>query len=787
MDSLKTPTRKRKSPTYANENAVLTAAAKISFGTPSTVERRSATFEAKTPMHEAKTPMIRAAFRRSAEVEDASGSPTAPPKEPAPSASRNGRRKSRRQSYLYATKNAQMQREVENDLEQARRDEEDAKLATGDAMGMDGDEEAGLLFLEAPGSVERRKRKSMDRTDDLTAAMRGSPLRFTLPESTSEPEHEADEMQENAETQNQAATRIQTCFRAYLARQELAASQLAANELRQQILAATTIQALWRGCFVRRGLMRQQRAAVTIQKAWRGRTIAVPQAEVSSAPAQAEPSTDILTGFLARWEAKNAEKRAAVSSTMASLGTSSASSIPSSAEVREPSPEAAAGEPLEPLRPKRSGRSRSKIAQPATVFSPVGSKAPVILSADQAPSALLRSTREVAPRSRLPGPGFTGSRRVVVPASVSVSLPSASVSAARPPAQATTPLRKTLTTESVLSSGALRVPSPSPRKVGLGSPSRRVNPVRTVPTAAPPKLALHPPTSLSAATDVPASPRSLKRPVTTSLSGLGSPSRKKVSASSAKKAALSEPEVAAPERSLRKRPATPAAAKASGIPTLSNSTSLPSRRSRLPTPVIAPTASASALASSTSTPARSMVYFTPAEITKATRQNTHQNRLYRCDFERVVVKKDVPRPPSPNAKAQHKMAVEARAKRRKLLEKKGQEGLTMGPGDDEPWPFVRPTPSKKRIRWGPQLDDDEVDNEEKMHSSPRTAKEKGPGKGCIAKEVRLDEMGNPVDAKEPLTPVIGRSGKVVVKKIFDNAKMPSSFLSYMQFLLTHSD
>ena len=103
-----------------------------------------------------------------------------------------------------------------------------------------------------------------------------------------------------------------------------------------------------------------------------------------------------------------------------------------------------------------------------------------------------------------------------------------------------------------------------------------------------------------------------------------------------------------------------------------------------------------------------------ADLAKFTRRNTNQNRLYNCGFERIVVKKAVARPPSPNAKVQTRMAAMSRIKRRKL---ESANGYQLGPGEHEPW-----SPSKQSsstIKW-PKALETEVNGESDIPTLAKT-------------------------------------------------------------------
>ena len=90
---------------------------------------------------------------------------------------------------------------------------------------------------------------------------------------------------------------------------------------------------------------------------------------------------------------------------------------------------------------------------------------------------------------------------------------------------------------------------------------------------------------------------------------------------------------------------------------------------------------------------QSLTKLTQPEVNQITLKNTQRNRRYDIDFEREVVHVERPRPPSPDAQKQHRLACEARQERYKIAEDKG---VVLGPVDWEPSPL---TPTRKGVRW----------------------------------------------------------------------------------------
>ncbi|CAI2180133.1 14390_t:CDS:2 [Funneliformis geosporum] len=155
-------------------------------------------------------------------------------------------------------------------------------------------------------------------------------------------------------------------------------------------------------------------------------------------------------------------------------------------------------------------------------------------------------------------------------------------------------------------------------------------------------------------------------------------------------------------------------------------------------------------------------------LNRLTRQNTDRNKEYRCEFNVVVVRKNVPKPLSPASKLHEKMkngggiisSLRSRNNHGKdntgshipVLKSRGGRQ-----NQDE-------SSSSKGVHW-----DEERLTQELSHvvsSSPRIARQKPIPKSCLkSTNPPIDSLGNVIDADSSLTPVIKRGIKVTVKQI----------------------
>ena len=118
------------------------------------------------------------------------------------------------------------------------------------------------------------------------------------------------------------------------------------------------------------------------------------------------------------------------------------------------------------------------------------------------------------------------------------------------------------------------------------------------------------------------------------------------------------------------------------------------------------------------------------ERAELVRKNTQKNCVP-TPHKRQVERRPIPRPPSPNAALQTRLAAEDRRKRKAHFERTGVE---LGPGDPfgfEPKPL---TPPKKGVRWGAPLEQGYSSEPEETHT-PSVAKTLEVEAGVLAKKV----------------------------------------------------
>lgn len=376
--------------------------------------------------------------------------------------------------------------------------------------------------------------------------------------------------------------------------------------------------------------------------------------------------------------------------------------------------------------PNDSSPSRA-VATPRRV--PVGVMSPVKMRQLVAavPSSVQKVKKNIVLKPRLPSPP-----RLARPDSTSRTEPTPRDTAPRPAALV------------------------SPIRVAVASERKREAPEAASNRAKKSKIVVaKPPVS---ALPVPAARSALPQPVA------GRATRALSSSTAARVPATTRP--AAPT-TTRKRSAPVAATPAP----IARPPSRQGSRAAAPTPAPAPT-----------TPAKS-ISLSAAELTKQTRDFTAQNRIYRCDFDRQVVRRDGPRPTSPTAKRQTEIAAKNRSRRRRLSKSRG---WTFGAGDDDDWnPALHCAPldvapraeavadrprKKKAVTWDEQLETD-------LHVLPRTSPtevarqfrlhKRKPAPGTALFQVELDELGNlPTHRRaQPLTPDLGRAQKVTILKV----------------------
>ncbi|KTW25971.1 hypothetical protein T552_03245 [Pneumocystis carinii B80] len=709
-------------------------------------------------------------------------------------------RKSRRQSYLYATKNSVM---LEQQRLQEIMDDKDFELYSNNSM------EENLLFTEAPGSIERKIKKKND-TGKLfltpsTCQRRVKTLRrfsvfntmiprsipsISRRKSTSLLLQKQNKIMHDTHEKNiltpemplLCCIRIQATIRGYLIRKSIFLQNQAARIIQLKYItilskrrfslqkrSAIIIQSAWRGWLGRMRYLEMIEACICIQKWWRQlskekkakqtkEVVRVEEREVIKNIS----NNSSLHGFLKKWESKKALVTATKDKNIKEKFMLEDNNTSTVDKIKENIPPRLTEELSSPQKPNlisnQSPKSFKKTAKQKISSSDSRSASSMTLMLKQSIStarilsnptnSILSTTahnyctsfqnRSKLPRSRLAAPGFASKTSVLTDVSPNL-LNQDTIDVLNTPAK-----KNKVDGVSAIAS---KVSTPSPRKNPcLTSPLRK--------TTKKNQLLGYRKTALLAPQNINSMHFSHVIPESTSPqkninhfvnNGLSSPSRHKIINQS--DLTSKNLEVNNEERNF------PTRSRTTESKTLSTST-LQSYTSAIKN-IISQNLSGSY---------RSLNYLTLGEITKMTRQNTYQNRIYRCDFNRVIVRKNYSRPPSPTAKSQSKLAAEARIRRRKFQKEKKHD-YALGPGDDDNWIPKELTSLKKGVKWNKLLESEIGEPNhgiEKLNSSKIKVQ-----KGCLSKKtklIRLDDLGNVLDAREPLTPVIGKAETVIIQK-----------------------
>lgn len=716
-------------------------------------------------------------------------------------------KKSRRQSYLYATKSSVT-------LEQQRLQE---MINDRDAEFYSNNLEKKSLFTEAPGSVERKIKKRKSDVGKLlptlsafqkrtrtsrrfsifntvtprsisTISRRRSTSSLLLQRQNKSPCHTFEKEIKAYEIPIPFCIKIQAFIRGYLIRKSILHQNRAVKIIQRKYLtilirrkfllarkSAIIIQSAWRGWVERMRYLEMIEACICIQKWWRqlsqGKKAKNNNALIRTEEKETTKnisSNSSLEGFLKKWESKKALVAATKNKDIKKNHLSKEEDTNIEEEVKKDIPLHSTEESLSqktniPVGSSESPKLSKKISKPKNSISHSKSSTSMTLMLKQSislstarilsnPTNSISSTNtnnsytSFQNRSRLPRSKLTGSTLV----SKTTVLSDISPNSLREDTIEilSTPIKNKL---DGISTGALRVSSPSPQKNAyFGSPFRKV--AKKNQSVFCRKTALLVPQNIKAlhSSQTVSENISPKKNSNSFLNnGLGSPSRQKV-VNQTDFFTFRNSETNNEERTLYNR------SKTIDSKALSTSTLQPHT----------PTVKHNTICQNLSTPYRSLNYLTLGEITKMTRQNTYQNRIYRCDFNRVIIRKNQVRPPSPTAKSQSKLAAEARLKRKKLQKEKIHD-YTLGPGDDDNWVPKELTPLKKGVKWDKLLESElgqSISNY--TLEKPDCGKIKSQ-KGCLSKKVhmiRLDDLGNVLDAREPLTPIIGKAETVIIQK-----------------------
>ncbi|QSL65774.1 hypothetical protein MERGE_000052 [Pneumocystis wakefieldiae] len=709
-------------------------------------------------------------------------------------------RKNRRQSYLYATKNSVM---LEQQKLQAIMDDKDFELYSNNTM------EENLLFIEAPGSVERKIRKKSDIGKlSLTpstcqkrekVSRRSSVFNTMIPRSTSTISRRKSTsllLQRQNKTLHRThekdvwtskmpllcCIRIQATIRGYLIRKSIFLQNQAAKIIQlkyitilakrmffRQKRSAIIIQSAWRGWLGRMRYLEMIEACICIQRWWRqlSKEKKVKQEKAVVKVEEKEFMKNIsnnssLQGFLKKWESKKALvtatknkdiKRNSLLGNNTDMVDSMKENIPSSLVKQLSSPQKP-NTSISNESPKSFKKTKKE--KNLSSYSKSGSSMTLMLKQSISTARILSNptnsilstsvnnystsfqNRSKLPRSQLAAPGFILRTSVLTDISPNL-LKQDTLDVLNTPAE-----KNKVDGTSVVT---LKASSPSPRKNPcLVSPLRKT--AKKSQALGYRKTALLVPQNINSTHFSYAIPESIspqKNINHFTNNGLGSPSRHKI---------INQSDLASKNLQVNNEERNfPARSRTIELKTLS-APSLQSYTSTIK----------NTISQNLSSSYRSLNYLTLGEITKITRQNTYQNRIYRCDFKRVIVQRNYLRPPSPTAKSQSKLAAEARL-RRMRFQKEKMHDYVLGPGDDDNWIPREFTPLKKGVKWNKLLEFEIGEPNhtlEKLNSSKIKVQ-----KGCLSKKtnlIQLDDLGNVLDAREPLTPIIDKAETVIIQK-----------------------
>ncbi|KAF8446644.1 hypothetical protein BGX38DRAFT_655176 [Terfezia claveryi] len=155
----------------------------------------------------------------------------------------------------------------------------------------------------------------------------------------------------------------------------------------------------------------------------------------------------------------------------------------------------------------------------------------------------------------------------------------------------------------------------------------------------------------------------------------------------------------------------------------------------------------------------SLSKMTQPEVNQLTTRYTARNRRYDIDFERKVVRVERDRSSSPDAKTQHRRALEDRKKRYEVEE---ETGIVLGPGDPMDYEPEIKTPTRKGVRWHTDLEFGWDEDLEKNSPSAAKKKAKEGFNGIVRKQVPLDPFGNVVGPRPRINET---PEKIVISKV----------------------
>ncbi|GBC07637.1 hypothetical protein RclHR1_00760007 [Rhizophagus clarus] len=157
-------------------------------------------------------------------------------------------------------------------------------------------------------------------------------------------------------------------------------------------------------------------------------------------------------------------------------------------------------------------------------------------------------------------------------------------------------------------------------------------------------------------------------------------------------------------------------------------------------------------------------------LNRLTKQNTDKNKEYRCDLNVVVVRKNIPKPPSPASKLHEKkrngggIVSALRSRNNKGMDNMGSCIPVLKSRGGRQNLVNQDESPNKGVHWCESRLTQE--SSPFIKSSPRTARQRPIPKPCLKQtNTPIDSLGNVINANSSLTPMVKRGIKVTVKQV----------------------